>query len=518
VIFSKFANGPIKSERMKVLLDTNIIIHREGKRPIYEDIGKLFYWFDKLKYEKCIHPVTIKEIHKHKNKEEKRAVLIKLNSYIQLPTIAPLRKEIEKIWKKYDTTENDRNDTALLNEVFSERVDFLITEDRRIHQKAELLGIENKTFTVEEFLEKVIKENPELLDYKVPNVQKAYFGDLDLNDPFFKSFKEDYIDYEKWFNKKAHEIAYVCKSDNRIVSILYLKREGKYEPYHDITPQFPPKNRLKIGTFKVQLPGFKLGERLLKIVFDNALLFSVDEIYVTIFPKREEQLRLINLLELYGFYRFGEKRSKSGAEEVYVRDFSRRVSIDSPKTTFPYMSRKARKFLVPILPKYHTSLFPDSILKIESKVDFIENEPFRNAISKVYVSRSLRRDLKSGDIIIFYRTGGYYRGVVTTLGIVEKVVTSIRDSDHLISLCKKRTVLSEKELRDFWERNPRNRPFIVNFLYAYSLPKRINLQKLIELGIIKDTDSAPRGFEEINDDSFNKIIRESRSNANIIVD
>jgi len=503
---------------MKVLLDTNIIIHREGKRPIYEDIGKLFYWLDKLRYEKCIHPVTIEEIRKHKDKDERRAVLIKLGNYFELPIIAPLNEVVKKLSKKYDINENDRNDTILLNEVFSERVDFLITEDKNIHRKATELGIQDKIFTVEEFLEKVIHENPELLDYKVPNVQKAYFGNLDLNDPFFDTFKEDYVDYEKWFKKKAHEIVYVCKSDNKIVGLLYLKREGKNEPYYDIRPNFLPKNRLKIGTFKVQLPGFKLGERLLKIVFDNALHFGVDEIYVTIFPKREEQLRLINLLESYGFFHFGEKTSKSGTEKVYVRKFSRKASLVAPKTTYPFMSRRARKFLVPIWPEYHTSLFPDSILKIESPVNFVENEPFRNAISKVYVSRSLRRDLKSGDIIIFYRTGGYYKSVVTTLGIVENVVTSIRDADHLISLCKKRTVLSEEKLRNYWERDLRNKPFIVNFLYAYSFPKRINLQKLIELGVIKDINSAPRGFEEINDDAFNKIIKESRSNGNIIVD
>ena len=47
---------------MKVLLDTNIIIHRETKAPINKDIGKLFWWIDKLGYKKCIHPITKNEI------------------------------------------------------------------------------------------------------------------------------------------------------------------------------------------------------------------------------------------------------------------------------------------------------------------------------------------------------------------------------------------------------------------------------------------------------------------------
>ncbi len=57
-----------------------------------------------------------------------------------------------------------------------------------------------------------------------------------------------------------------------------------------------PKKRLKIGTFKVVASGFRLGERFLKIVFDNAIANKVEEIYVTIFDKTSEQKRLIALL------------------------------------------------------------------------------------------------------------------------------------------------------------------------------------------------------------------------------
>jgi predicted nucleic acid-binding protein len=49
---------------MKVLLDTNIIIHRETNRIINKDIGKLFNWLDKIKADKYIHPVTEREINK----------------------------------------------------------------------------------------------------------------------------------------------------------------------------------------------------------------------------------------------------------------------------------------------------------------------------------------------------------------------------------------------------------------------------------------------------------------------
>ena len=40
-----------------------------------------------------------------------------------------------------DNGNNDENDTGLLNEVYSDRVDILVTEDKKIHKKAELLKI-----------------------------------------------------------------------------------------------------------------------------------------------------------------------------------------------------------------------------------------------------------------------------------------------------------------------------------------------------------------------------------------
>jgi len=502
---------------MKVLLDTNIVIHREISTPSHKGIGDLFRWLDNLNYKKCIHQVTIDEINKQEDKEKLRGFSIKLQSYNVLPTTASLDPKVDAISKKYDANERDINDTKLLNEVYCDRVDFLITEDRQIHKKASELGIDDRVFTIDAFLEKVTSENPQLANYKVLSVRKEYFGNIDLRDEFFDTFKEDYKGYEKWFNSKANEVAYVCRSEQRIVAFLYIKAEGESEPYPDIKPPFSRKNRLKIGSFKVSLNGYKIGERLLRIVFENALRFSVDEMYVTIFPTRIDQIRLIRLLQDFGFRKHGTNVSKSGEEDVYVRDFSRDASVAEPQRTYPYMSNKADKYLVPIRPEYHTSLLPDSILTTESPMDFVENKPFRNAISKVYVCRSVVRDLKPGDIIIFYRTGGYYKGVISTLGIVENVVTSIRDEKHLISLCRKRSVFSDDELRTLWNEQPRNRPFIVNFLYAYSFPKRINLKCLIELGIISDIESAPRGFTKISDGQFGTIMSETESNEGIIV-
>jgi hypothetical protein len=492
---------------MKALLDTNIVIHRETSKIVNENIGTLFHWLDRLQHTKNVHPITVNELKRHSDKEVVRTIGIKLESYQILKTVAPLHSDVESISDDIDTTDNDKNDTLLLNEVYCSRVDLLITEDKKIHQKARSLGIDDKVFRIDSFIEKAIAENPSLVDYQTLSVKKEYFGNINLSDSFFDSFREDYLGFDKWFNKKSDEISYICSYSGVTNAFLFIKQEDETENYSDITPPLPPKRRLKIGTFKVTANGFKLGERFLKIIFDNALQFKVEEIYVTIFDKSPEQKMLIELLEYWGFTFWGTKESSTGTENVYIRHFGKPADKDNPKLTFPFLSKEGKVFIVPIYPEYHTELFPDSILRTESPLNFVENEPHRNAINKVYISHSLERNLNTGDLIVFYRTGGYYKSVVTTIGIVENVVTP-STIEELKTICRKRTALTDEELSAYWDRYKR-KPFVVNFLYAYSFPNRPNMSRLIELGVLKNKDDAPRGFREIGWNSFIKIYKEA---------
>lgn len=505
---------------MKVLLDTNVLIHREASTVVRTDIGRLFAWLDKLQLEKCVHPASLEEINGHGDPRVVATFKAKLQSYVCLKTLSPDTSEIAQL-RAFDRSKNDRNDTSLLAEVASGRVDLLVTEDRGIHSKADALLLGPKVFTIDGFLEKVTAENPGLADYKVLSVRKRLFGEMNLQDPFFDSFREDYAEFDAWFRGKADEPAYVCLSDDgRLLAFLYLKAEGPSEDYTDIVPSMARASRLKIGTFKVISNGYKLGERFLKIVFDNALRLNVDEIYVTAFRRSPDQERLVRLLEDWGFGQFG-KKGKAQEEEVLVRPFRPTAPGADPRKTFPYASGQARKFIVPIWPDYHTELLPDSILNNESPADFEDDRPNRNAISKVYISRSYRRDLKPGDLIVFYRTAAkgasaYYTAVATTLGVVHEVVTKIPSRDAFVALCRKRSVFSDMELAKYWDYSPGNRPFVVNFLYAHSFPKRPNRKALLDAAIIGDEPF--RGFEELSDKSFRKLLEVAGAEKRLIVD
>ena len=501
---------------MKVLLDTNILIHRESNRVINQDIGLLFYWLDKMGYEKWIHPDSIKEIENYQDSIVVKNIKAKIQNYRLLNTLSEENDEIKRIRTDFDNNNNDELDTNLLREVYNQRIDYFITEDRKIHKKAKSLNIQDKVFTIDSIIEKLTFENPDLIEYPIPSIKKVYFGNIDVNQPFFDSFRVDYPGFYEWFNRKAENEAYISEVNEQIVAFLYIKIEDERENYGNILPSFPPRKRLKIGTFKVVSNGYKIGERFLKIIFDNAVINRVEEIYVTVFDNSLEKKILINLLYDWCFVKFGVKQNKYGDELVYTRNIYSNVN-ENCKQVFPKIPLCTNKYIVPIYPAYHTNLFPDSILNNESPVDFIENEPYRNAIQKVYISRSINRELKEKDVIVFYRTGGYYKSVITTIGIVHSVIDNIGSEKEFINLCRKRSVFTDRELSEHWNYNPRNRPFIVNFLYTYSFPKRINMEKLIGLGIIKDSSSAPRGFEPLSDSQFTSIIKETKSDERYFI-
>jgi predicted nucleic acid-binding protein len=154
---------------VRVLLDTNIVIHREVAKPNVKDIGVLYRWLDNLHYLKCVHPVTVQELNKLTDPTKRLAYEVKLSAYNILQVPAPLNIEVQNICAKVDSTPNDFLDAQLLNEVFLERVDFLITEDKKIHRKAALLNVADRVFKIDSFLEKVTAENPSLVSYKVPS-------------------------------------------------------------------------------------------------------------------------------------------------------------------------------------------------------------------------------------------------------------------------------------------------------------------------------------------------------------
>lgn len=340
-------------------------------------------------------------------------------------------------------------------------------------------------------------------------------GSVDVADPFFDTLRADYPGFEPWFTRKAAESAYVARRlDGGVEGFLYLKREDG--PLADVQPALASAPRLKIGTFKVEPHGTRLGERLLKKVFDNAVEHGVDEVYVTAFPKHS---KLIEMFAQYGIAKVAAKVGPGGTEDVMVRSLRHR-SGDVVRD-YPVLNLASRKFMLAIYPQWHTRLLRDSKLVNESP-DIVQDVSHTNSIHKVYLTAmSGTEDLRRGDLLLIYRTGdkaapARYRSVVTSICTVEEVrnISAFADGDALLRYCAPYSVFTEDELRSFWK--TRKYPILIRFTCNVALRKRLTRGDLIDHGVIAE--NAYAGFAPLTDDGFRVVLERGGVHAIAAVD
>lgn len=342
------------------------------------------------------------------------------------------------------------------------------------------------------------------------------FSTINLDDPFFDSLKSDYVEFEDWFKKKADSSAYIfANPDGSLDAFLYLKHEDS--PINDIDPPLPAVPRLKVGTFKINAHGTKLGERFIKKIFDHAVISERNEIYLTVFQKHKG---LIGLIEKYGFEPRGEKKTKNGTETVFFKSMEWRGKGLTKNYPLVPVGR-TRQYLLSLYPEWHTRLLPDSILKNEDR-SVVEDVSHTNSIHKVYLTKMKGVDaLQRGDTLVIYRTSdgqgpAHYRSVATSVCVVEEVtnIANFATVDKFIEYCRPYSVFTEEELRRFFR--TREYPVIVRFTYNLAFKKRVTRGTMLEeLGM---DGKKYWGFFELNKNEFNGILERGQVNESLIVD
>lgn len=378
--------------------------------------------------------------------------------------------------------------------------------------------------------QKVVEKPADELKNKIRNnqerrpmdLQVQRFSDIDLNDSFFDSLRASYPEFNEWYNKKAAAgaTAYCYYVDNELKDFLYLKIEE--EELSDLTPALPAKKRLKVGTFKVDNDNRHTtrGERFMKKIMDMAIAEDVDEIYVTMFPTEELQ-GLIRMFEKFGFSHIADKPHEGGnAEYVLIKDMT--THVDDFKLDYPFVKKaSSNKYVLSIVPEFHTHLFPDSILKNEKKYDLIQDVSETNSIYKIYLCwMQGTRNLKAGDKLIIYRTSdeegkAYYRSVCTSVCTVCEVKTyrDFENEEEFIKYTNRYSVFKEHELRRWYKY--KNNFIVIKMVYNIAFTKKvINMVMKEQVGL------KPKywGFFKLTDAQFDKLLELGEIDERYIID
>jgi predicted RNA-binding protein with PUA-like domain/rRNA-processing protein FCF1 len=489
---------------MRILLDTNIFIAREADRVISSDLTSLLGIFNKLKTECLVHPLSITELKNDKDEKRREINLSKIRTYQVLenpPNPETDRNYVSSIGEP--RSDHDRIDNAILFCIYRNAVDFLITEDREIHKKAQKLGLGDRVFLVGEALSFFKKQIPSAEKISTPPaLVHDYVYNLKIEDTIFQSLISDYPDFRQWFERISREgrRCYVHKrSDGTIGALLIYKIED--EPIPSVPP-LPKKKRLKIATLKVTHMGYKIGELLIKISIDLALHHGIDEIYLTHFIEPED--RLVDVIQDFGFFQAAYLPGQR-QESVFIKYLkltepweSLTKPVEISRISYPsfYDGESVDKFIIPIQPEYHEKLFTDFRERRQSLLpeylgEFVTEG---NTIKKAYLTHSKIRKLKPGDIVLFYRSKDLQ--AITSLGVVDQFNPDTAPGE-IMRIIGKRSVYSKDDI----ERSNKNWSIIL-FRHHFHLKESISLDTLRREGILKE---APQSITEINQKAYEWI-------------
>lgn len=281
------------------------------------------------------------------------------------------------------------------------------------------------------------------------------FGDLNLDDPFFDSLKEDYpgsahsTGFVEWFGRKSEQgsTALVFDDDQGLGAFVYLKEEE--EPIHLVGATLPAKNRVKIGTLLLaeRYRGQRLGEGAVGLALWKWQHTRAEEIYVTVFEKHDT---LVGLFKRFGFLLVGTNLNR---ESVYARS-REEVDYSDPYKSFPFISPDFRKagYLI-VNDVYHDTLFPYS--ELSGTLQESIGAAVANGLCKTYIGAQPSPHYVVGEPILVYRRhtvadGGRprYKSCITSYCIVNDVIPVTTDGRHHLSFEDLRARIGNKSVFD----------------------------------------------------------------------
>lgn len=485
--------------KMKVLIDTNILIYREDDSVIQECLSKMFRLFNSIPISVYIHPASLEDIRRDKDQKRHDIIFSKTKVYPHFPN--PPDPFIDQSFIQQVgpiKSENDRVDIRILYALYREGVDYLITEDMGIHKRASQIGIGDRVFSIYDsldFFNTYIIEKP--ITIVPPSLQEKYLHEIKIEDPIFNTLRMDYPGFDAWFASKATEhrkcFAYFMQDDRLGAILIYKSGEDEYI---DGIPPLSRKKRFKIATMKVTYIGQKIGELLLKLSIDMAIKDGCEEVYLTHFDEIEND-RLVALIEEYGFMHVSTKKD---GEKVYLKrifpgedEKTRYHPLQILQKFYPsyYDGKDVKKWIIPIRPEYHDQLFTDYPHRQSKVTEFIgEFIVEGNTIKKAYISHANVKKITPGDILLFYRSQDQQR--ITTIGVVEKVEFNVTDADSIRRIVGKRTVFTSKELKEM-----KKPVLVIMFKFISHIPNPVLLS---EVNL-----SFPQTISHVEDNIYQRI-------------
>lgn len=487
---------------MRFLLDTNILIPLEDSMAVLEpNLTNFVRLAGQHKHDLLYHPASRRDLNRDSNTARRQQTLNRINRYQELPNPPDCP------WNTPSTDENDAVDNDILYAIERNAVDALVTEDRGIHTKAKARGLEKRIYyiqTAEQWLLNLHSEKP----VSLPNIRLVNLHQLDINSPFFDSLRQNYQTppFDEWFAKVSREgrKAWIYGDSDSALEALCIFHVQTNEIITDDNQSLRGE-ALKLCTFKVgeAVRGKKIGELLLKMAFRYASENGIENIFITTNPS---EVHLVDLLTDFGFVARGAHKG----DNVYVKSHPKKIPPNNGLDAFEFHRKffphyltdgSVQKFVVPIKPKYHKVLFPDYLTPEQRQAQqqlelFSEENTVGNAIKQAYLCHTQLKQIKRGDIVMFYRSDDIK--TLTSIGVVEDFDV-LHNAEEIARVVSRRTVYRFDEIQEMAVKPTK----VILFRLVRHLANGVPWQWMKENGVVSGNIQTIR---KIDDTAFRKVI------------
>ncbi|MCM2505501.1 GNAT family N-acetyltransferase [Aureimonas altamirensis] len=477
------------------LIDTNILIGLEDNHTVEVAYSKFHALALTYKVDVFVHEAAKDDIARDKDSRRREISSSKIGKY------RLLRKQRGLMQAKLEAAfgplkkANDVVDATLLHALEIGAADFLVTQDKGLHQRAQSRSADlaRRVLFVVDAVELLI-QTYEPKAVPIRHVGEVEAHEINAEDPFFCSLREGYPEFDDWWREKCvkqHRPCWVVYDDDRLAGLIVRKDENA----NNTDAVTKAEKILKICTFKVapESRGVKLGELLLRQVIWYAQRNNYDLAYLTTYA---DQVALRELLEYYGFQ---SPTKNLNGEHIYERKFSKKALVrstgksrfDEARENYPrfVLDSETKGFGIPIMEAYHDTLYPDlwnprqsDLFSGASRAETIARPG--NTIRKVYLCRAKSNLGPPGSLLFFYKSSSKElpSQAITTLGILESL-TLAKSTKDLMQLTGGRSVYSEAEL-DAWEASPGRPVKVINYLLVAYIEPAISLEELRTIGVV----------------------------------
>ncbi|WP_023594730.1 MULTISPECIES: GNAT family N-acetyltransferase [Pandoraea] len=483
-------------KQLTFLLDTNVLIPLQDSFAILCDNLANFHRLALVGGHKLVyHPASIEDFERDTDRGRRARNLEHVRRY------PALDRPVKCPWNTPATSPNDACDNEILYALECDAAHALVTEDKRLLTKARARGLGYRTYNIQT-AEDWLRRLHQPFDVALPNIDDVPLHSLtpELVGAFFNSLRAGYAGFDDWFRKKARENrkAWVYRDETGILGAICVYDVQIDEVITNEGKRLDGK-ALKLCTFKVgqSVRGRKIGELFLKAAFRYGTENACEHIFIH--ADVEKHAYLVNLLVDFGF----DDAGSYGADRVFVKqhpinapDIAGLSALEFVRRFYPHYrcGHQVQKFLVPIQQEFHRILFPD-YQALQSQL-FAPRGSAGNAIKLAYLCHAASKQIKPGDVLLFYRSED--EQAVTSLGVVDQFAV-LSDAASIAAMVSRRTVYSIKEIEEMATRP--TKVILFRLVKHFSAPAA--LKRLLDDGVVAGN---IQSITKISDDAFSRVL------------